>query len=47
VLVECAFISNPDEEKLLRQKEFQRQLAYSIYRGIKSYIEDYERRVNS
>lgn len=47
VLVECAFISNPDEEKLLRQKEFQKQLAYCIYRGIKDYIEDYERRVNN
>jgi N-acetylmuramoyl-L-alanine amidase len=47
VLVECAFISNPDEEKLLRQKTFQKQLAYCIYRGIKSYIEDYEKRVNS
>jgi N-acetylmuramoyl-L-alanine amidase len=47
VLVECAFISNPNEEKLLRQKAFQKQLAYCIYRGIKNYIEDYERRVNS
>jgi len=47
VLVECAFISNPDEEKLLRQKSFQRRLAYCIYQGIKNYIEDYERRLNS
>ena len=47
VLVECAFISNPEEEKLLRKKQFQKQLAYCIYRGIKNYIDDYERRVNS
>ncbi len=47
VLVECAFISNPDEEKLLRKKEFQKQLAFCIYQGIKDYIEDYERRVNN
>jgi N-acetylmuramoyl-L-alanine amidase len=47
VLVECAFISNPDEEKLLRQKHFQKQLAFSVYRGIKNYIEDYERRLNN
>lgn len=47
VLVESAFISNPDEEKLLRQKKFQKQLAYCVYRGIKDYIEDYERRVNN
>jgi len=47
VLVECAFISNPDEEKSLRKKEFQKQLALCIYRGIKNYIEDYERRLNN
>lgn len=47
VLVECAFINNPAEEKLLRQKDFQRQLALSIYRGIKNYIGDYERRLNN
>jgi N-acetylmuramoyl-L-alanine amidase len=47
VLVECAFISNPEEEKLLRQKNFQKQLAFCVYRGIKNYIEDYERRLNN
>lgn len=47
VLVECAFISNPAEEKMLRQKNFQKDLAYCIYRGIRSYIEDYERRLNN
>ncbi|MDH4211546.1 MAG: N-acetylmuramoyl-L-alanine amidase [candidate division WOR-3 bacterium] len=47
VLVECAFISNPAEEKMLRQKNFQKELAFCIYRGIKSYIEDYERRLNN
>ena len=47
VLVECAFISNPEEERLLRQKEFQKQLAYCIFQGIKDYIEDYERRANN
>jgi N-acetylmuramoyl-L-alanine amidase len=47
VLVECAFISNPTEEKRLRQKKFQTELAFCIYRGIRSYIEDYERRLNN
>ncbi|UCD19766.1 MAG: N-acetylmuramoyl-L-alanine amidase [candidate division WOR-3 bacterium] len=47
VLVECAFISNPEEEKLLRQKDFQKKLALCIYRGIDDYIEDYERRLNN
>jgi N-acetylmuramoyl-L-alanine amidase len=46
-LVECAFISNPTEEKRLRQKKFQTELAFCIYRGIRSYIEDYERRLNN
>jgi N-acetylmuramoyl-L-alanine amidase len=47
VLIECAFISNPEEEKLLRQKKFQNQLAYCIYQGIKDYVKDYERRANN
>jgi len=47
VLVECAFISNPTEEKMLRQKNFQKELAYCIYRGITRYIDDYERRLNN
>jgi N-acetylmuramoyl-L-alanine amidase len=47
VLVECAFISNPDEEKKLRQKRFRQELAYCVYRGIRDYIEDYEMRVNN
>ncbi len=47
ILVECAFISNRDEEKLLRQKAFQSKLARSIYQGIRDYITDYERRLNN
>ena len=47
VLVECAFISNPREERLLRKKSFRKKVAYCIYRGIKNYIEDYERRLNN
>lgn len=47
VLVECAFINNPAEEKMLRRKDFQRQLAAAIYRGIRQYIADYERRLNN
>ena len=47
VLVECAFISNIAEEKLLKQKKFKKKLAYSIFHGIKNYIDDYERRLNN
>lgn len=47
VLVECAFVSNLEEEKLLKQKTFRKKLAYAIYNGIRDYIEDYERRLNN
>jgi len=35
ILVETAFISNPDEEKKLRDKTYQRRLAESILKGLK------------
>ena len=37
VIVECGFLSNPEEAKLLQQEEYQRKLAESIYEGIRSY----------
>ncbi|MEO0129805.1 MAG: N-acetylmuramoyl-L-alanine amidase [candidate division WOR-3 bacterium] len=46
VLVECAFISNPEEEKLLRQKEFKQKIAYAVFCGLKDFITRYERRLN-
>ena len=38
VLVETAFISNPDEEKRLRSSEYQEQLADALMRGITRYF---------
>lgn len=38
VLVETGFISNPKGERMLRTSSYQRKLAYSIYKGIKSYF---------
>ena len=38
VLVETAFISNPDEENKLRSSKFQSRIARSIYRGIRDYF---------
>ncbi|MEO5672365.1 MAG: N-acetylmuramoyl-L-alanine amidase [Ramlibacter sp.] len=38
VLVETAFISNPDEEQRLRSEAYQEQLADAIMRGIHSYF---------
>jgi N-acetylmuramoyl-L-alanine amidase len=39
ILVETAFISNPDEELRLRDEDYQRQLAQAIYNGIQRYFE--------
>jgi N-acetylmuramoyl-L-alanine amidase len=38
VLVETAFISNPDEEKRLRDPKYQNELAEALLRGIVSYF---------
>lgn len=38
ILVETAFISNPTEEKRLRDKAHQRALAEGIFRGVKRYF---------
>jgi N-acetylmuramoyl-L-alanine amidase len=39
VLVEVAFISNPDEERLLNSENFQESLAQAIYQGLMNYYE--------
>jgi len=41
VLVETAFISNPREEKLLGDPDYQDQLAESIFDGVRSYFARY------
>ncbi len=38
VLIETAFISNPEEEQKLRDEAYQDQLASSIMRGLESYF---------
>jgi N-acetylmuramoyl-L-alanine amidase len=38
ILVETAFISNPDEEKRLRSDAYQTQIARAIVDGIKRYL---------
>jgi N-acetylmuramoyl-L-alanine amidase len=38
VLVETAFINNPNEERLLRSPDFQREMAGQIARGVLSYL---------
>ena len=41
VLVELGYLTNPEEEKLLRQLNHQTQLAKKIMSGIKRYLNDY------
>jgi N-acetylmuramoyl-L-alanine amidase len=38
VLVETAFISNPDEEQRLRSPRFQAEMADALLRGIVAYF---------
>ncbi|MBM7581609.1 N-acetylmuramoyl-L-alanine amidase [Caldicoprobacter guelmensis] len=38
VVVECGFLSNPQEERLLRTDEYQEQVAWAIYCGIVDYF---------
>lgn len=38
VIVECGFLSNPEEEKLLQNDEYQNKMCYSIYCGIINYL---------
>ena len=37
-IVECGFLSNPEEEKLLQTDEYQEKLAWGIYNGITDYF---------
>lgn len=40
-IVECGFLSNPQEEKLLLDDEYQNRLAWGIYVGIIDYFSNY------
>ena len=33
IMVECGFVSNPEENKLLQNSEYQQKMAYSIFAG--------------
>jgi len=43
VLVEVAFISNPDEERKLLTDDFQAAVAQAIYTGLAKFIRQYAR----
>lgn len=42
VIVECGFLSNPEEERRLKTDEYQDKLAWSIYLGINDYFQEIE-----
>lgn len=46
VLVECGFLSNRQEEKLLRDPDHRERLARAIASGISDFSRDYEKRLN-
>lgn len=41
MLVETAFISNPDDERRLRQEGYRERLAEAIFRGVHNYFADF------
>ena len=43
VIAECGFLSNPDEEKLLKTDEYQDKIAWAIYLGITDFFENSNR----
>lgn len=42
VMVECGFLSNPEESQLLRQPEYQTQMAMAVLHGILNYMQTTE-----
>ncbi len=38
VIVECGFLTNPEEDKLLNDEAYQRAVAYAIFKGAVSYF---------
>ncbi|MBE6530837.1 MAG: N-acetylmuramoyl-L-alanine amidase [Ruminococcaceae bacterium] len=41
VLVECGFLSNPEECALLCEKEYRQKLTFSLFYGISSFLSEY------
>lgn len=46
VLLEEGFLTNPEEEEMLRDPKSQDKIARAIFNGIKGYKEEYESKVN-
>ncbi len=46
VLVECGFLSNRSEEKLLRNPAHRERVAEGVCRGVVKFVKQYEQRIN-
>jgi N-acetylmuramoyl-L-alanine amidase len=44
-LVECGFLSNHEEERLLDDEHYQEKIAWSIFVGIVKYMEEEKRAI--
>jgi len=43
ILAEIAFVTNPDDEKRLRGPEFRDEIAKSLFKGVRAYLESLNR----
>lgn len=43
VIVECGFLSNPEDLKLLQTDEYQQRVAQTVYNGISDYFDELSR----
>jgi N-acetylmuramoyl-L-alanine amidase len=39
IVIECGFLSNPQEAEMLKGENYQNKLAWGIFIGIQSYFE--------
>ena len=42
ILVEVGYLSHPDEERMLRDRQVQTKVAYGIFKGVQAYRKNYE-----
>ncbi len=47
ILVETGYLSNPDEEKILRDREQQTKIAFGIFQGLQQFRSSYETRLTA
>ncbi|MGC8773877.1 MAG: N-acetylmuramoyl-L-alanine amidase family protein [Chlorobaculum sp.] len=47
ILVETGYLSNPSEEKLLRDRKEQTKISYAIFQGLQQYRSSYETRMTT